>query len=364
MPRNSAGVYSVPNVFTPNTVISSTQVNANFSDVGTALTDSLDRQGRGGMQANLDLGGFRVVNSADPQSNTDLVTLQWAANANNLTTGTIPDARLSANIPRLNAQNTFTHAQSAGAPTSAIYLDSNAPAIGFRDADGTANNRIYDIIADGGTLAIRAANDSLGVVTNAIVVTNVNGVVSSLALTGTSIPLNSANIVAGALRATATNSFGASGVGAELEVVSGEAYFTGFNRTTSQFVNSRFRGLNVLLESNNGTVQANGREVGFRGGEQNEQSAGYTFQATDKGRAVAANSAGNFTVPAGTFTTGDIITFINTTGSNCTLVQGAGVTLRLLGSTLTGNRTVSSFGLATIYAQNSTTFLVGGPGVT
>lgn len=91
---------------------------------------------------------------------------------------------------RLSQRNTFTHAQNAGAPTSAIYLDSIAPAIGFRDADGTANNRIYDIIANGGMLAIRAANDSSGVVTNAIEVTNVNGVVSSLALAGTSITAN------------------------------------------------------------------------------------------------------------------------------------------------------------------------------
>lgn len=86
MPRNSAGVFSVINVFTPNTVISSSQVNANFADSGLALTDSLDRTGKGGMQTSLDFGGFRGVNAADPASPQDIVTQAF---------GTATYARLS-----------------------------------------------------------------------------------------------------------------------------------------------------------------------------------------------------------------------------------------------------------------------------
>jgi hypothetical protein len=107
-----------------------------------------------------------------------------------------------------------------------------------------------------------------------------------------------------------------------------------------------------------------GLELGWRGLNTQSQSAGYTFVAGDAGRSVAAASAGNFTVNNGVFAAGDIITFINTTGSNCTLVQGAGVTFRLMGvSGTTGNRTVSDFGVATLIAQTSAVFLVGGPGV-
>jgi hypothetical protein len=106
------------------------------------------------------------------------------------------------------------------------------------------------------------------------------------------------------------------------------------------------------------------REIGFRGAEQVSVAAGNAFTAAHRGRAVAASSAGNFTVDNSIFSTGDIFTFVNTTGSNCTLVQGSGVTLRLMGASgTTGNRTVADYGVATIYAQTASVFLVGGPGV-
>lgn len=56
MARNSAGTYSLPpgiNPVTPFTVILASWANTTLDDVATAMTDSLDRQGRGGMQAPL-----------------------------------------------------------------------------------------------------------------------------------------------------------------------------------------------------------------------------------------------------------------------------------------------------------------------
>lgn len=43
------GTYSVPNTFLPNTVMSATAVNTNFTDAGTALTGSLARDGQSAM---------------------------------------------------------------------------------------------------------------------------------------------------------------------------------------------------------------------------------------------------------------------------------------------------------------------------
>src|SRR5689334_6556585 len=51
--RNSSGTYSTPNTFVSGTTINSAAVNANFSDIATELTDSLDRSGKGGMLASL-----------------------------------------------------------------------------------------------------------------------------------------------------------------------------------------------------------------------------------------------------------------------------------------------------------------------
>lgn len=92
MPRNASGVCSIPNVFTPNTVISSSQVNANFTDAASMLTDSLSRSGKGGMQSILDMSTFRIVNLGNPSSAQDAVTQAYGI----------------ATYARLAAANTFT----------------------------------------------------------------------------------------------------------------------------------------------------------------------------------------------------------------------------------------------------------------
>lgn len=55
MPRNGSGSYSVPNSFTPNTVMAAAEVNENFTDAGTALTGSLARDGQSSMTGQLPL---------------------------------------------------------------------------------------------------------------------------------------------------------------------------------------------------------------------------------------------------------------------------------------------------------------------
>lgn len=49
MARDGFGTYSVPNTFTPNTIMSATAVNANFTDAGTEITGSLARDGQSAM---------------------------------------------------------------------------------------------------------------------------------------------------------------------------------------------------------------------------------------------------------------------------------------------------------------------------
>lgn len=77
MPRNGSGVYTLPEApFSPNTVISSADVNSDFSDIATAMTASLARNGEGGMSAALSLSTDGVFYSADP----DTGVLRTAAN--------------------------------------------------------------------------------------------------------------------------------------------------------------------------------------------------------------------------------------------------------------------------------------------
>lgn len=62
MPRNGSGVYSLPQPpFTAGSVISSSAVNSNFSDVASALTGSLPRDGQGGMTGQLKASDGSII---------------------------------------------------------------------------------------------------------------------------------------------------------------------------------------------------------------------------------------------------------------------------------------------------------------
>jgi hypothetical protein len=64
------------------------------------------------------------------------------------------------------------------------------------------------------------------------------------------------------------------------------------------------------------------------------------------------------------FSIGDNVTIFNNSSSNQTITQGAGVTLRAGGSTNTGNRTLSSYGVATILCVAADVFVITGTGLT
>src|SRR5678816_1558917 len=54
MPRNGSGTYTLPvPPFTPGTVISSSDVNSDFSDIATALTGSLAADGQTALSGQL-----------------------------------------------------------------------------------------------------------------------------------------------------------------------------------------------------------------------------------------------------------------------------------------------------------------------
>lgn len=68
MPRNGAGVYTLPEpAFVNGTTADATTVNSDLDDIAEAITDSLDRNGTGGMAAalGLDDDGFNYVGDTD-----------------------------------------------------------------------------------------------------------------------------------------------------------------------------------------------------------------------------------------------------------------------------------------------------------
>lgn len=94
----------------------------------------------------------------------------------------------------------------------------------------------------------------------------------------------------------------------------------------------------------------------------NSQTSAYTLVATDNGKYISITTGGVI-VPPSIFSVGQVVSIYNNSGSNQTISQGSGVTLRLVGTATTGNRTLSNYGLATVLCVASNVFVVTGGGV-
>jgi len=95
---------------------------------------------------------------------------------------------------------------------------------------------------------------------------------------------------------------------------------------------------------------------------QNAQTSAYVLVASDAGKHISITTGG-VTVNSGIFSTGDTITIYNNSGSNQTITQGASVTIRQVGTSNTGNRTLAQYGLCTLLCVASNTFVITGGGV-
>jgi hypothetical protein len=94
----------------------------------------------------------------------------------------------------------------------------------------------------------------------------------------------------------------------------------------------------------------------------NAQGGGYTLVAADHGKMIRAGST--VTVPSGVFSEGQNISVYNNTAGNITIAQGGGITLRQVGTSNTGNRTLAQRGFCAIICVNSNEFVISGGGLT
>ena len=95
----------------------------------------------------------------------------------------------------------------------------------------------------------------------------------------------------------------------------------------------------------------------------NTQTTGYTLVATDSGKYINITTGG-VTVPASIFSSGQSVTIYNNSASNQTITQGTSVTMYLVGTATTGNRTLAQRGLCTVFCVASNTFVITGGGLT
>ena len=93
------------------------------------------------------------------------------------------------------------------------------------------------------------------------------------------------------------------------------------------------------------------------------QTSQYTLQGSDAGKHISITSGGVI-VPSGIFVAGMAVSIYNNSGSDQTITQGSSTTLRLVGKSDTGNRTLAQRGLCTVLCVASNEFVITGGGLT
>jgi len=108
-----------------------------------------------------------------------------------------------------------------------------------------------------------------------------------------------------------------------------------------------------------GTSTYGGEEIGWR--DVNTSSSSVTAAVSDRAKCIVL--AAGMTIPNSTFAAGDAISLYNDTEGALTITQGSGLTLRLGGSTSTGDRTLAARGLATLWFKSASEAIMTGAGV-
>lgn len=100
-------------------------------------------------------------------------------------------------------------------------------------------------------------------------------------------------------------------------------------------------------------------ELGFRPIPRSTTSG--TAVLADRGRCIAATAG--ITIPNATFSAGDSFSIYNDSAANITITQGVSLTLRLAGTTTTGNRTLAPRGICTVWFNSASEAIISGGGL-
>lgn len=406
MPRNSSGTYSLPagNPVVTATVISSTWANTTLDDIRTAMTDSLDRNGRGGMLASLALfvgtiGSPGLTWTAEPTSGL------YRAGAG--------DFRYSI------AAVDYFGITTAGANSTGLSLSSTNPLIRQIETDAAVNNKVWYINVDVERMLFQVVNDAQNSASSWMIVDRTLNVVDSIALTSTALTWNgtaistltlanpSGLIGMAAVNGVATTALRSDGrhaidpaiaptwTGVHTFTSSGSANAAIFmssntptfcmNETDGAANNRRWdiqanaeqlvfyasndaisvstawltvdrTGTTIdTVNFNNGVLQYGGIEVGYRGLPRTAISGNYTVLTTDAGKVVRYTGTGGHTI---TFDSNPavntIVTLVHAGAGTITITPSVALDWYNGSGTIgSGNRTMAVGGVATLTVFNT-----------
>ena len=143
----------------PNKRILGTQLDAEFSEIQTAIASKEDESNKG--QAS----GYAPLNAS----------------------ALLADTYLTSNIPRLNSHTTFTGPALGISGNSAVQFQ-------FRETDGAVNEQYWLFVYDGGSFSLRAYADNLLSANPAITFERTGTTVDSIAFAATTVTVNGVSV--------------------------------------------------------------------------------------------------------------------------------------------------------------------------
>lgn len=108
-----------------------------------------------------------------------------------------------------------------------------------------------------------------------------------------------------------------------------------------------------------GTPTSSTLEIGFR----DIPSIGNTGTAANGAQGKVYKNTGAITVPASVFSADDCFCVYNNSAAPFNITQGAGLTMRLVGTTTVGTRALAARGFASVWFVSATECVVSGGGV-
>lgn len=335
MPRTGATFNLVTNDFYPAveaTVIDPDASNEMLEDLATGLTNSLARDGSGGMTGNLPMNSYKLTGLAAGSTNGDSVRFEQVQAV---------DATLTAFGALTFVSDSMFYA--TGADTFAVF----SVTAGGRAALGVAgvNNRFlrytgassaeaFDLYGTAGTWTATQTGSRWAIDSNFYM---------EISASQPLIALDSGDYLTYD-RASNILSFG---VGSASKVT--------------------FYGTGEIVPADAGATQT--LALGYRGSPVNTQDGDYTLVLTDNGKMVrhTSGSAHAHTIPpvaSVAFPVGNtMVRFRNTGAGAVTITRGAGVTLRIAGLSTDQDVTLAQWGDAVATMEASNTWVISGTGI-
>jgi hypothetical protein len=331
-----------------------------LTDYGNANVLALGESGWSGNIIPSGNGTYSLGNATNYWSNL------WVAN-NTIYIGGVP-LGVSGNVLTVNGEPVLSNDSDSsitttGNITASSFVGNGAQLTNINSANiiglsAVATSGSYSDLSGTPTNVSAFTNDA-GYVTAATAnVISVNGETGAVTI---AIPTATSNLVNDSGFITAAN------VPTNVSAFTNDAGYVTAEVTGNFSATGNIIGANLVT---NGNVAGNvlGFAIGYRDIPQISFTGNTTIATTDAGKHYYSTQNTNYTLTIANnasqgFQVGAAISVVNQGTGNITIAQGFGVSLYLAGNATAGNRTISTFGMATIMKVATDTWFINGTGV-